>query len=103
MVMVMVPRIDISEIQLLQLNTASLALIAKFAHCLQKHYGKVISLRDEHALRVVVSEAKHTDSAELREIYTKLKYALKTHLNTKQGQALLALNIRDSQANIHDN
>lgn len=99
--MVMAPRIDISEIQLQQLNTASLALIAKFAHHLQKHNGKVISLRDEYALQIVVREAKKTDSAELREIYTKLKCALRAHLNSKQGQVLLALNISDSQANMH--
>ncbi|MFT6407226.1 MAG: hypothetical protein ACJAQ6_000637 [Arenicella sp.] len=88
----MTARIDISEIQLKQLDTSSIALISKFAISLQKHNGKFISLRDECALKKVVYEAKKTDSAELREIYVRLKSALKTHFNSKQGHNFIALN-----------
>jgi hypothetical protein len=87
-VMVVVSKIDISEIQLKQLDAASIALIAKFAYVLKKHNGEVISLRNEHALRIVVYQAKMTDSAELKEIYARIKFALKARLNSKKGYTL---------------
>jgi hypothetical protein len=82
---VMASKTDISELRLQQLNTESLALIAKFADSLKIHNGNIISLRDEQALRSVVREAKRFDSAELQKIYAALKCALKTHLNITQN------------------
>lgn len=95
-------KISISELQLQQLDTASLALIAKFAYALKVHDGNVISLRDEHALRSVVHEAKKSDSAELRQIYEELKRALKVHLNSKQDGKLRPLSTLENQTKLNN-
>jgi hypothetical protein len=84
-------KVSISELQLQQLGTASLALVAKFAYALKAHNGNVINLRGEYALRSVVDQAKRSDSAELRQIYAELKRALKVHLNSKQDGKLRPL------------
>ena len=95
-----VPKINISKIRLQQLNTTSLALIAKFAHSLKAHNGNVISLRDEYALKSVVREAKNSDSAELGEIYAQLKGALKTHLNSKKEGNLRSSDMSENQTTL---
>lgn len=96
-----VPKINISKLKLQQLNTTSLALIAKFAHSLKAYNGNVISLRDEHALRSVIREAKKSDSAELQEIYAELKGALKTHLNSKREGDLRDLDTPKDQTKLN--
>ncbi len=78
----MVSKIDITQIRVEQLDASSLTWITKFAHALEKQSGKKLVLRDKNVLRNVVSEAKRTDSAELKEIYSNLKTALRRNINS---------------------
>lgn len=80
----MASKIDISEIQLKQLDNSSLVWITKFAHTLKKHNGTIIYLRGDNVLKQVVNEAKKAHSNELNSIYQQLKSAMRSHLNKRK-------------------
>jgi hypothetical protein len=90
-----VSKIDISRITIDQLDATCLTWITKFAVALQKHNGEVLALREQNLLANIVSQAKRTDSAELRNIYVNLKSALRWHLSSQQHTPPVLVDVAD--------
>ena len=77
-------KINISEIQLSELNNACLMWISKFTRELKAQGGPVIRMQDENVLASIIHEAKHSDDTTLLAIYDGLKTELKAYLNSSE-------------------
>ena len=79
-------KVSIASISQAHLDNACLKWIAKIARALKAHDGTVIDLQDQFVLRIVVAEAKRTQSEEVRQLYMRLKTALRNHINSEGFQ-----------------
>ncbi len=77
-------KVSIASISQTHLDSVCLKWVAKIARALYAHDGTVIDLQDQFVLRIVVAQAKRTDSQEVRKLYMRLKAALRTHINSEQ-------------------
>jgi len=80
-------KVSIASIAQTQLNSVCLKWIAKIARALDAHDGTEIDLQDQFVLRVIVEQAKRTDSDEVRKLYMRLKTALRNHINSDNFDA----------------
>lgn len=76
-------KVSIASISQAHLDSICLKWIAKIAHALHAYDGTIIDLQDQFVLRIVVAEAKRTESEEIRNLYKRLKAALRTHINSE--------------------
>jgi len=77
----MTMKIDISKVQIEQLDATSLNWITKFAKALESHNGTILKLRSANLLQQIVKHAKQHDAGELQEIYQNLKSSLRAQVN----------------------
>ena len=75
-------KVSIASISQAHLDSACLKWIAKIAHALNAHDGTIIDLQDQFVLRIIVAEAKRTQSEEVRTLYKRLKTSLRKHINS---------------------
>lgn len=73
--------ISLRDIQIEDLNNVSITLVSKFARMLHTHDGSIIKLRDPHILMKIAKHAAHTDNAQLKILFQRLKLEIKNQLN----------------------
>ena len=73
--------ISLRDIQIEDLNNVSITLVSKFVRMLHSHDGSVIKLRDPNILMKIAKHAAHTDNAQLRILFQRLKLEIKIQLN----------------------
>ena len=73
--------ISLRDIQIEDLNNVSITLVSKLVRILHADNGSVLKLRDPHLLMKIAKHAAHTDNAQLRILFQRLKLEIKHQLN----------------------
>jgi hypothetical protein len=75
-------KINLQDIKVGDLNSASILILSKFARVLHEHNGGVIKLQNPNVLLEVANYASSEDNSQLRILYERLKLELRTQLNS---------------------
>jgi len=77
-------KINISEIQPDQLNSACLIWIYKFARVLRAQKGINTDIEDRNVIKQIVNQAHKKDNPDLLRLYQSLKHEIKRLVNSDQ-------------------